>query len=183
MREPTIRTRVLGHPAVVLPMAGVTALMLYGCAIDVTAVPFALVAVALMVRVMAANRALTEYKMWRREWDAMDDSPPASRVHGRIRLFVAVAISAIFIASEAGYLAIDYRDLTGWAPWGLGVLLVAATAFAIHRVLSRVSRRLRGRSKAFAVTPCNSRPLPVPDLRAAYRALPTHCHVAMGSPQ
>jgi hypothetical protein len=182
MKEPTFQTRVLGHPAVVLPMAGVTLLMLYGCAIDVSAVPFALIAIALMARIMAANRALTDYKAWRREWDAMDGRPDGG-AHWRIRLFVAVAIPAFFIASEAGYLAIEYRDLTAWAPWGLGVLLVAATAFAIHRALSRVSRRFRGRSKAFAVTPCNSRPLPVPDLRAAYRALPTHCHVAMGSLQ
>lgn len=183
MREPTLQTRMLGHPVVVLPMTGVTLFMLYGCALSLEAVPFALISIALLTRVMAANRAMTDYKAWRREWEAMSDLPPPSRVHGRVKLLVALAIPAFFMAHEAGYLAIGYRDLTAGVPWLAGLALVAATAFAIHRALSRVSRRLRGKSKALTVTSCITRPLPVPSLRAAYRALPSHCHVAMGSPR
>lgn len=183
MREPTLQTRVLGHPVVVLPVTGVTLLMLYGCGRDVSAVPFAFISIALLVRVMAANRTMADYKAWRREWEGMADGPPPSRVHGRIRLAAAVAIPAIIMAWQAGYLAIGQSGLVAWAPWLAGLAVTAITVFAITRALSRMSGRLRGRSKALTVTPCNSRPLPVPDLKAAYRALPTHCHVAMGSPQ
>ena len=179
MNKPPLKTRMLGHPLVSLPIYVLGVFFLYQCTQDTSLWPLGLGSMVAISATMRAGEQADAYRNWKRAWDAMDDSPLPSGRGGRVaRAFVGVAMIAALILFLLGHsdqqaygLALGWLMVVGVG--GLAVLLVV-------RLLRLHRNRAPKAGKASIVTVAIARPIfAVPDMLQSYRQLPEHCHLLM----
>ena len=163
MMRPPLSIRMLGHPAVVLPVMG---LGLFGCyhfVQDVQVWPAAVVLGLTMAKVMHAHERVEAYRRWKRQWDSFDGQGPRSGAprHKYPR-------TTLFLLALTGLIALGYAEGAPVA-MGLAMLLgMPVLTFALIAKVWRWSRRNRKSPKPMAVTVCVTKPfMPVPDMNAA----------------
>ncbi len=95
MTRPPFRVRLLGHPVIVFPTAGLLLFSLYLLTQDMRGWPLCLIFGLTMHKVMEANKQLARYHSWQRAWDSMSGDAPRERRSGRKLLGVLLAIGGI----------------------------------------------------------------------------------------
>jgi uncharacterized membrane protein YeaQ/YmgE (transglycosylase-associated protein family) len=176
MREPTLRTRVLGHPVVVLPAFGFFLFSGYTALREPGTWPMAIAATAILAPIMQAHEQRDVYGSWKRAWDGMaGHSPsPRRRIIGPLTGIVALVVVALYMVAT-----LDRMETQG----ALALMVVAAIGSTILIVARKIWRR-RKQVRAIRmpiVGLCIRGPLlPVPTLQQAYRALPAHCWDVLG---
>lgn len=177
MREPPFRVRVLGHPVVMVPVMGMGVFILYQWTQHPDIVLLGFAAIAAMALVAKASERRMEFVRWRRAWDSMADSEPASQRPMLAKLAIGVIVPAGFLAHESGAL----KGLTGPAT----TLTVLAAALVAGTMLVRrwrsSSRRARPASASDVVSVCARSVIAVPSITDAYSALPAHCWHVLNS--
>ena len=178
MNKPPLRTRILGHPLVGLPILGLGAFVLYQCTQDTSNWPLGLGAMGAISATLRASEKAEAYRTWKLAWDSMSDAPPPSGRLGRVvRGLVGLALFGALILFLIGHSdKPEYGIALGWVilVGGLGVLAMLVTR------LWRSRRRKSKAAKAQPVTLAITRPIyAVPDMRQCYRKLPEHCHVLL----
>ena len=174
MNRPPIKTMLLGHPLIGLPIYGVGAFVLYQCWYDPSLWLFGVGALVAMSTAAKASDQADAYRNWKRAWDAMGDGPlPSGRGNRIIGYLIGTAIIAVTIL----YL-IDHSDQPAYRlglVW-MVVVGVAGGLFAVIRSLMRRRRRKPAKQVILPVSIAVRRPLIANgDLMSAYRALPEHC--------
>lgn len=179
MNKPPLKTRMLGHPLVSLPIYGLGAFFLYQCTQDTSLWLLGLGSLAAMSATMHAGEQASAYRNWKRAWGAMDDAPlPSGRAGRAGRVLVGVGMIAALILFLLGHsdqqaygLALGWLMVVGVG--GLAVLLVV-------RLLRLRRNRAPKAGKASIVTVAIARPIfAVPDMLQSYRQLPEHCQLLM----
>lgn len=171
MNKPPLKTMLLGHPVIGLPIYGVSAFVLYCCWQDSGPWLFGVGALAAITTTQAAGEQAQAYRNWKRAWDAMSDEPPHPARWPAMVGTVLVAALVMFIAGHADRSA--YSLVLGWLPIIGGGLLALFVMLSMMRWLRRRRRRT---VKNRAVTVAITRPIfPVPDMLQCYRSLPEHC--------
>lgn len=181
MKPPPIQTRLMGHPAIAMPMmlAGVATLLVGLHEGNLLIILFAL---AIWRAFLSANEQATKYRAWKIQWDALDaNAPPPRRGNGgkwfiNAILWLALLVGILSSPYGAGHAA-GYA--LGWLclhPVALAVPALVVLGLIVHRI-----RRARPKAKPAAlVRVVAKRTLPVQTLDAAYRALPPYCHALFG---
>ena len=182
MNRPPIKTMLLGHPLIGLPIYGVGAFILYQCWYDPSLWLFGVGALVAMSTAAKASDQADAYRNWKRAWDAMGDGPLPSGRGGRVaRFLVGVAMIAaliLFLLSHSDQPA--YRLALGWLVVVGGGGLVALLVIRLFRSLMRRRRRKPANQASNPVSIAVRRPLIASgNLMSAYRALPEHCHLVM----
>lgn len=179
MNKPPLKTRMLGHPLVSLPIYGLGAFFLYQCTQDTSLWPLGLGSLVTMSATMHAGEQADAYRNWKRAWDAMSDDPlPSGRGGRAARVFVGVAMIAALLLFLLGH---SDQQAYGLA---LGWLVVvgggALVALLVTRLFRSRPRRAAKAAKNRVVTVAIARPIfAVPDMLQSYRQLPEHCHLLM----
>jgi hypothetical protein len=174
MNKPSLKTRLLGHPLVGLPIFGFGAFILYQCYMDGSNWPFGLAAMGAINATMRASEQAERYRLWKLAWDAMGDAPPPSGRMGRVfRSVVGLALFGALIAFLIGQSdKPEYSIALGW------VLLVGGLA-VLAMLIVRLWRARRRKTKAAKVQPVTlaiTRPIhAIPTIAQCYRKLPEHC--------
>ena len=172
MNRPPIKTMLLGHPLIGLPIYGVGAFVLYQCWHDPSLWLFGVGALAAMSTAAKASDQADAYRNWKRAWDAMGDDVPR-RQNTALRQMMGI----LLVIMLGGYLAAN-RDQPGYAAalvW-MVVVGVAGGLFVVIRSLMRRRRRKPAKQVILPVSIAVRRPLIASgDLMSAYRALPEHC--------
>lgn len=171
MREPPFRVRFLGHPVVMAPVMGVGLFILYQWTQQPEIGLLGLVAIAAMAVVGKAAERRMEFVRWRRAWDAMADTEPASRSPALGKLAIAIMVPVGFVAFERGVL--DGVAGPAVTLGGLGGILLAGTMLLRRRLGS--GRRALPASRSDVVTVCARPVIGTPSMTDAYSALPDHC--------
>jgi hypothetical protein len=180
MNRPSLRTRILGHPLVGLPIFGFGAFILYQYTQDGSNWPFGLAAMGAISATIRASEQAERYRLWKLAWDAMSDAPtPSGRMGRVVRGIVGLALFGALTAFLIGHSdKPEYSIALGWMllVGGLGVLVM---------LIARLWRSRRRKTKAAKVQPVTlaiARPIfAVPDLRQCYRNLPEHCHALLNA--
>ena len=179
MNRPPIKTMLLGHPLIGLPIYGVGAFILYQCWYDPSLWLFGVGALAAMSTAAKASDQADAYRNWKRAWDAMGDGPLPSGRGGRIaRFLIGVAMIAALILFLLGHSDQPaYRLALGWLVVVGGGGLVALLVIWLFRLRPK---RAAKAAKNSVVTVAIARPIfAVPDMLQSYRQLPEHCHLVM----
>ncbi|ESZ87937.1 MAG: hypothetical protein Q27BB25_06410 [Blastomonas sp. CACIA14H2] len=171
MREPGLKTRLLGHPITFVGTFGLLALTGYGAIIQPSTFWLTIGAVLAMQQVSRAHDAMREYQAWKQEWDSMDDLPPRQRTKRPRWLDLLIAAGVLL-----GFLAYEGQLASGQVA---GIALLALLAFALFAGMRALLRRGSPAKRARKATPvavCVTHPLlRVPGMQQAYGALPPHC--------
>lgn len=172
MTPPPLRTQLLGHPVVFIPTSILALLSVWAVIVNHDAWLFTAIMLVAANASLKANQARAAYLAWKRAWDSMaPEEQPAPRRHGKALWAVLV------IGGMAGWLLLardqfSHAMALGW------MMLVALIGILIGAV--RALRRKKARKQAAqipVVAICATQPImPVPDIAAAYKALPAHCH-------
>jgi hypothetical protein len=175
MNKPPLKTMLLGHPIIGLPIYGVSAFVLYCCTQDSGLWLFGVGALVAITTTQAAGQQAQAYRNWKRAWDAMSDDPPRPARWPAMVGTVLVAALALFIAGHADRQA--YSLVLGWLP----IIVVGGVALlATYSIMRWLRRRPRHTVKNRAVTVAITRPIfAVPDMLQCYRSLPEHCQLLL----
>jgi hypothetical protein len=148
MNKPLLRTRILGHPLVGLPIFGFGAFILYQCTQDGSNWPFGLAAIGAISATIRASEQAERYRLWKLAWDAMSDAPPPSGRIGRVfRSVVGLALFGALILFLIGQSdKPEYSIALGWVLLVIGLSLVG-------RLVTRLWRARRRKTKAAKVQP------------------------------
>ena len=174
MNRPSLKTRMLGHPLVGLPIFGFGAFILYQCYLDGSNWPFGLAAIGAINATIRASEQAERYRLWKLAWDAMGDAPPPSGRMGRVvRSVVGLALFSALILFLIGQSdKPEYSIALGWVLLVIGLSLVG-------RLVTRLWRSRRRKTKAVKIQPVAlaiTRPIfAVRDTAQCYRKLPEHC--------
>lgn len=168
MKRPDFRTRVIGHPLIVAPMAAATLGSVYVWSQHPEGWWLAAICIAAMGAVTKAHETRRTYMAWKRAWDAMNPEPARAVPKARHWLgMVAVACVALMVANQPGAGA-----AVGWSLAALlGVLIVLWLA---RRVLALRHRRRTVKLPAVRIVARRGVFLAM-SLEDAYRALPDYC--------
>ena len=174
------KTRLLGHPLIVIPMVGVTLWSIIAWAQGGNGW-LALLAIVSLTGVAKAHERRSAYLAYRREWESL--APPASSRPARRSKTFLVVLAVLLVGGAAFYLGLTI-DQPGHAlalagiVIGTAITVVLLGLFAVVRAILRSLARRRAR-QAVRIAPvevCVARPLlAVPSLPDAYRALPSYC--------
>lgn len=168
MKRPEFRTRVMGHPLIVAPMAAATLGSVYVWSQHPEGWWLAAICIATMGAVTKAHEIMRTYKAWKRAWDAMNPEPPRAGPTVRHLLgMVAVAFMALLLANQPGAGA-----MIGWSLGGVAGLLVVL--WLARRVLG-LRRRMRTVKLPAVRIVARRGVFPAMSLGDAYRALPDYC--------
>lgn len=168
MKRPEFRTRVMGHPLIVAPMAAATLGSVYVWSQHPEGWWLAAICIAAMGAVTKAHETRRTYKAWKRAWDAMNPEPPRAGPRARHWLgMVAVALVALLLANQPGAGA-----MIGWSLGGVVGLLVVL--WLAKRMLA-VGRRKRTAKLPTVRIVARRGVFPALSLDDAYRALPDYC--------
>lgn len=176
MNPPPLKTRLLGHPLVSLPVYGLGGFFLYQWTQDSSLWPVALGSMVALSATIHAGEQASAYRNWKRAWDAMGDGPlPTGRrrrvVHFLVGMVMAGAL-VLFLLSHSD--EAEYRLALGWMVLVGGLGLVAMLIARLWRWRAKCPAKA---AKTQTVTIAIQRPLfAVPDMGQCYRALPEHCH-------
>jgi hypothetical protein len=181
MKRPSIRSVILGHPAVGVPVALASVGALYVCWFRGAehGAALGLIPVAMLFAVGKASQEMTAYRAWKREWDAMAPTAPERRT-GRFMAAIGLLLGAVVLiggvaSSDVGPIIANH--LLGWglvlAPFLLGMVAVRSLT---RRLRHRSRRGVEGQPAAVIAKPI----LPAPALPAAYAALPAYCQRLLG---
>jgi MFS family permease len=170
MNKPPLKTMLLGHPIIGLPIYAVSAFVLYCCSQDSGLWLFGVGALVAIITTQAAGEQADAYRNWKRAWDAMSDDPPRPARWPAMVGKVLVAALALFIAGHDDRLTSSL--VLGWLPLVGGGLLALLAMLLMMRWLRRRSHMVKNRAVTVAIT----RPIfAVPDMLQCYRSLPEHC--------
>ncbi|RJG55393.1 hypothetical protein D0Z70_08260 [Sphingobium terrigena] len=176
MKQPSLKTRIIGSPPVVLPTVGFflwSGYMLLTQGDEMW--PMAITATLLVTWVMRAHEQRDAYLTWKRAWNAMAGQTPQQRKIAKpITGIVGIIMVSLYLVAT-----LDRTDTQ--TALGLSVVgIIGACAIFAGRSLWRRLRRRRAAKAAFVTVCIRSPLLPVPTLQQAYAALPAHCWVVLG---
>jgi hypothetical protein len=170
MNKPPLKTMLLGHPVIGLPIYAVSAFVLYCCTQDSGLWLFGVGALVAITTTQAAGQQADAYRNWKRAWDAMSDDPQRPARWPAMVGTVLVAALALLIAGHADRLANSL--VQGWLPIIVGGGVALLAMLSMMRWLSRRRAKVNTATVAVAI----SRPIfAVPDMVQCYRSLPEHC--------
>lgn len=175
MKQPPLKTRILGSPVVVLPMLAAFLWATYRLMTEGDAMlPGVIVATLCTALAMRAHTQVHAYRLWRRTWDSMGDVPP----HQPRRVKPVLGVVALIIAVLGIIANIHRPDMQGAVGWSV---LLAAAVLAFHGVRGGW-RTLTGKraGKTDLVRICTAPASRAPTLATAYDALPDYCWAIMG---
>ncbi len=171
MKPPSLKTTLLGHPLVCLPIIGIGCLLLYRWYLDAALWPLGIAALVAMNSSVNASGERMKYLSWKQAWDALGEASHSARstIAGKFFASSVLVAMIVYMASHAEVAA--YRT---------GLTLMAATAIGGGVILLTKSLRQRQRQQQSAVPDtvaiCIHSPMmPVPSLAQAFAALPDHC--------
>ncbi|MBO9712635.1 hypothetical protein [Sphingomonas sp.] len=178
MREPDIRTRVLGSAPVFLGSwaMAIVAFILWMQRGD--AWPLLIGFGLLVAAATKADRQMQAYWRWQVEWNQMAGTPPRRK---RPLMWAGSIVLGLLLFSLLGHAAQH-----GGGQAVVGVLMLLAAPLLLFAGLAKLwawarRRRRGGSARDGVVAVCIRRPLiPVPTLRDAYRGLPDHCRQVLG---
>lgn len=174
-QRPSLKTRFLGSPLVVLPTFGFflwSGYQLLTRGGDMW--PIVGTATLFTAWVMRAYEQVDAYRCWQRAWNGMDGGAPRQRrLVKPLTGIVALVIAGFYLAAT-----MDRTDTQTAVAisvlWGAGIL----GFFAVRRLFRW--RRGRKASKPDLVRVCVKRVSAAPPLAKAYDALPAYCWAIMG---
>jgi len=181
MKRPSIRSVVLGHPLVGVPVALASVGALYVCWFrgEEGGAVLGLIPVGMLCAVSQASQEMTAYRAWKREWDAM--APPApGRKPGRFMAAIGVLLSAAMLiggVASSGDGAAIIHHLLGWGVVLVPFLLGMVT---VRLLIRRLRRRYRRGAHAQPGKVIAKPIIAAPALPAAYAALPAYCQRLLG---
>jgi hypothetical protein len=161
MNKPSLKTRILGHPLVGLPIFGLGAFILYQCTQDGSNWPFGLAAMGAISATIRASEQAERYRLWKLAWDAMSDAPPPSGRMGRVvRGLVGIALFGALIAFLIGHSdKPEYSMALGWMllVGGLGVVARLVTRLWRARRQDQGGKSPARHARHRAAYPCRTR--------------------------
>lgn len=169
MTPPSLKTRALGSALVVLPMAGITLWSVWQLFLNHEVWPMTALIAVLMGGVMRANEQVARYKAWKHAWDGMAPAPTSRTRRPKTGLAIALVLLV------AGYLGLtfDQPGHTMALGWMAAIVILAGIVATIRAIRARPARTPIATPLVAIVI--RQPLLSVPDLTAAYKALPTHC--------
>ena len=171
MRKPRTAVFVLGHPASVVAIVGISGLMTYQWWVgELQSVWIPILAFFACGAVMNASQKRTAFREWKQSWDIMGGAPPPRP--GRMGMVVYLAIWAVIAIVLVNQL--DYHrplHLVGL------ISFAAATLLMLRQVFPRRARAARQQrsGKPAIVTAVPAVPRHSPSVAQAAQALPAYC--------
>ncbi|MBP2275771.1 MULTISPECIES: hypothetical protein [Sphingomonas] len=178
MKKPAIKTMVMGHPAVAVPLrliGGITLLAGFHAG-NVLIVIFA---VAILGTIQKASAEASAYRAWEREWNGLAPATPRQRrrVWGRA-IILALGAALFGVMLSGGASVSDAAICMGLLAGGIGII-----AMALRLATCCFKRRRPRRTRSFVVAVVARPGMAVPSLADAYRALPPYCHALLRGQQ
>lgn len=173
MKPPSALDYLIGNNVVAIGLAALTlfAAIRY-LAIGDTGWLF-LGGMACLVFAGPAHGRVSKYGHWKRQWDAMNDTPPrpgsGARFIGGLLAWGVMAFWARSAADDPGATV----PITLF--WIATALMGGVLAMRLIRPLFRPRP-----SKAISVQVCVAKPISAPTLQGAYDALPDYCRAILG---
>lgn len=182
MNRPPLIAYLIGNTPVALGVVGLGLFALYQCWTGELNWPAGLAAVLAMSACINASERISQYRSWKRAWDAMEDAPPVPPRPWKeaARRLLGLALLALGLAyMVANRNAPEYQ-------LGLAAMIVLLAAAVIIWIVQRWRRVRRADSDSASdpiVAISVTAPLiAVPHLRVAFQRLPDHCLRALRGP-
>lgn len=178
MTPPSSTAMQLGHPLVATPaLCGFAWAVIRAC-YDPSLWPVVIILLCVIGPIANAKRKRDQYRAWMRQWDAMaEPQEPSRRIpSSKVKRWIGVAMLMLLGLCFATHASDPlYAGALVWLVLAVGIAALVAV------VRNRLKHWPAARAKDAPVAICIRQPLmPVPRMRDAYRALPSHCRILLG---